>query len=119
MTDGLWDISIPYYDVYKQTAHTNTHIQPPTHMTIYMEIYMAKEQPSTSKPLQEKRQNSMQQRFCNAGQDLEDIIEANECNYEVDRQLKIDRCKLNIENLAQATIISPSVSVILTKKETK
>ena len=90
LTDGLWDIPIPYYDVYKKTVHTNNHIQPPTHMA----IYMVKEQHSTSKPLQRKRKKSMQQIFCNAFHDLEDLIEDNEYNCEMDRQLKIDRCKL-------------------------
>ena len=88
LTDELWDIPIPYYDVYKKTVQTNTHIQPPTHM----EMYMVKEQPSTSKPLQKKRKKSTQQIFYNAFQYLEDLIEVNECNYEVDQKLKIDRC---------------------------
>ena len=84
-----------------------------------MEMYMSKEKPSTSKPLQKKRKNTIQQRLCNAFQDLEALIEVNECNYEVNRKLKIDRCKLNIVNLTQATNTPSSVSVILRKNETK
>ena len=55
LTDGLWDISIPYYGVYKNTVQTDNHFQPPAHM----EMYIAKEQPSTSKPLQKKRKKSI------------------------------------------------------------
>ena len=61
----------------------------------------------------------MQQRFYNVFQDLDDLIEVNECNYEVDRQLQIDRCKLNTANLTQDTITPPSISIILKTNETK
>ena len=114
-TNGLWDIPIPYYGVYKKTVKKNNNIQPPTHMAMYMEI----EQPSTSKPLQNKRKNSMQQKFCNAFQDLEDFAEVNECNYEVEPQFKIERCKHNIADLTQANVTSPSISATLRKNKTK
>ena len=47
LIDGLWDIPIPYYDVYKKIVQTNNLIHPPT----YMAMYMSKGQLSTSKPL--------------------------------------------------------------------
>ena len=56
LTDGLWDIPVPYYDVYKKTVHMVNYIQPLIHMVIYMK----KDQPSTSKPLKKKRKNFIQ-----------------------------------------------------------
>ena len=35
LTDGLWDICISYYDVYKN-LQTDNHIQPPTHKAMFM-----------------------------------------------------------------------------------
>ena len=85
-----------------------------------MPVYMATDQPSTSKLLQKKRKNSMQERFYKVFQDLQDLIEVNECSYEVYWKLNIDRCNLNnTAKLTQATIRSPSISVILRKNETK
>ena len=34
LTNGLWDIPIPYYDVYKKTLQTDNRIHPPTHAAI-------------------------------------------------------------------------------------
>ena len=34
-TDGLWDIKIPYYDVYKKNLQSDNFHQPPTHAVVY------------------------------------------------------------------------------------
>ena len=82
-------------------------------------MHMATNQPSTSKP-HWKTYTSTQQIFCTTFQDLEDLIAINEYTYEVDQQLKIDRCNLNdTANLTQATITSPFTSIILRKSQTK
>ena len=36
LTVALFDIPIPYYDVYKKTLQINNHIQPPTYIAMYM-----------------------------------------------------------------------------------
>ena len=114
LIDGLWDIPIPYYDIYKKIVQTNNHIQPPTHMA----MYMAKEQPATSKPLQKKKKTQCNKYFATHSKRLKISLKPI-CNYEVDRKIKIDIYKLNTENLTRATITSPSIYIVLRKNETK
>ena len=68
LTDGLWGIPILYFDVYKRQ---------------YRKIITF-----STKEKKELHTTKMLQHIPN----LEDLIEVNECNYEVDRKLKIDRC---------------------------
>ena len=120
--DGLWDIKIPYYDVYKKTLQTDNYHQPTTHAAMYTASHHTTRTTTTTSPSKNPRQNSTIKKstFLDIFKNLEALISTNECAYHVNNALKIDRISnTSPSNYVKATITTPSMSVILRKNETK
>ena len=92
ISDGLWDIQIPYYEVYKREIQSDNFVAPPT----YAEMYIGNEKFFTSTTHQTSSTSSpIKDTFINESKGLEEVVETKECTYLVDRQLKQDILERN------------------------
>ena len=76
-SDGLWDIKIPYYEVYTRELQSDNFINTPSHAAMY--LGNEKAFTTTTQQIKPNKKSPIKTIFINAFKILEEVVTTNEC----------------------------------------